>query len=383
MIMPTLPNMGLETPVAGADSGTWDDKINASFVKVDDHDHTSSKGLRITPAAMNINADLSVAGFSITSLGKLSFSEIAAPIAGSKNLFVSSVDHELYWRSNAGANVKLTSGASINTSLVGGIVGDYASVGAEVAFDDANKRYTFKDQTSPSKKWARLASGPVRIFEYNTTESVYVEHAVDAALAAAYTVTWPAALPGAQTIVQISSAGAVSFSNTFANLDITFSGTGHIKHGSYTEIHPVTQNGWFTDSGSAPARVGTGNPLVDVPNSSVNYYPIDLGNNKRRVLAIIVYGRAFATGDTTLKLYSSSGIGSGTESLNALNLSGATTGTTLVVSPDSLFNPRTLTLSSPETLPQGGEQMYIYVAPGGGSGHFEIVSYGIVFDITT
>jgi len=208
--MPTLPNMGLITPTLGGDSGTWDDKINAAFALVDAHDHTSGKGVAVPVSGLNINADLPMGGYALTNLSKISFSTIAAPSSGSKALFVGA-DNELYWRTNAGVNVKLTNGTSINTTLVGGIVGDYAAVGAEVAFDDANKRYTFKDQSSPSKKWARLASGPVRIFEYNTTESVYVEHAVDAALAASYTVTWPAALPGAKSRMYISAAGAVSF----------------------------------------------------------------------------------------------------------------------------------------------------------------------------
>lgn len=212
--MPTLPNMALITPTQGGDSGTWDDKINAALALVDAHDHTSGKGVRVPVAGVNINADLAMGAYGLTGLGKAAFSAVAALASGSKTLFVSSADNELYWRTNGGTNVKLTLGSSINTTLVGGIVGDYSSVGAEVAYDDANKRYTFKDQSSPTKKWARLASGPVRIYEYNTTESVYVEHAVDAALAASYTATWPAALPGAQALMQISAAGAVIFSNT-------------------------------------------------------------------------------------------------------------------------------------------------------------------------
>ena len=74
--------------------------------------------------------------------------------------------------------------AGIGAGLMGsGIAQMAALAGWQVTLrdlDDAGKRYTFKDQTAPTKKWARLASGPVRIFEYNTTESVYVEHAVDA-----------------------------------------------------------------------------------------------------------------------------------------------------------------------------------------------------------
>lgn len=274
--MPTLPNMNLITPAQGGDRGTWDDKINACFVQIDAHNHTSGKGVRVPVAGLNIDTDINMGSKGLTSLGRAAFAEITALTTGARTLFVSSSDHELYWRTNAGTNVKLTNGASINTSLVGGIVGDYASVGAEVAFVDANKVYTFKDQSSPTKKWARLASGPVRIYEYNSTDSVYVEHAVDATLAASYTATWPAALPGSQTLVQIGASGVVSFSNTLGNNQkLTLQGTGYIAHGAWVKnftIHPdVVPSG--SVSGGTDGNGGFGESIMAV--STVMYSRID------------------------------------------------------------------------------------------------------------
>lgn len=215
--MSILPNMSIELPTLGADNGAWDDKLNAGLTLIDAHDHTSGKGPRVPTAGININADLAFGGFGPTGLGKAAFNAVTALAAGSKTLFVNAADNELYWRTNGGTNVKLTSGTTLNITLVGGIVGDYSSVGAEVAYDDANDLYTFKQQGSP-KPWARIASGPVRIFEFNTTESVYVELAVAAALAASYSITLPAALPGATTsLLQITAAGLVSYSNTLAS----------------------------------------------------------------------------------------------------------------------------------------------------------------------
>ena len=269
--MTTLPNLGIITPTLGGDSGTWDDKINAAFGLIDAHDHTSGKGLRIVTSALNINADLTFAGFGATSLGKAAFSAVAALAAGSKTLFVSSVDNELYWRNNSGTNVKLTSGTTINTSLVGGIGGDYSTVGADLDYDDANKRYTFRDETGA---WARIASGPIRIHEYNTTETVYVEHAVAAGLAASYTVTWPAALPGAAALVQISAAGAVSFSNTTTGeitaADFNFTGTRTIRINA-ASAQVVASGGPEYQAGGWAALVSTGQL----------WYPITLNTGDR------------------------------------------------------------------------------------------------------
>lgn len=234
--MTTLPNMGVILPTLGGDSGDWDDKLNAGITLIDAHDHTSGKGTQVPSAGININADLSFAGNAATALGKAAFSAVTALVSGSKTLFVSSSDNELYWRTNAGTNVKLTSGTTINTSLVGGIVGDYTAVGAEVAFNDANDRYTFKQNSATG--WARLASGEVRIFETGTSESVYVGLAAPAALGASYTLTLPTALPGSTLLAQCDSSGNITFSNTVVNSvvlavdkNVTVSGTGEFKHG--------------------------------------------------------------------------------------------------------------------------------------------------------
>lgn len=210
----TLPNISIILPSLGGDEGIWDSEINAALTLIDAHDHTTGKGIKITPSAMNINADLAFGDYFISALGKVSFTAIAAPSTGSKSLFVSSADNELYWRTNAGTNVKLTSGTTLNTSLVGGIVGDYASVGAEVAYDDANDRYTFKQQST--KPWARIACGPVRIFEFNTTETVYVELISPSTLASSYTITLPDAAPASAALLQMTSAGVIATSGTIA-----------------------------------------------------------------------------------------------------------------------------------------------------------------------
>ena len=241
----TLPQIGIILPSLGGDSGSWDDRVNAALTLIDAHDHTSGKGARVTSAALNINADLSFGNNAITALGKIGFTAITAPASGSKNLFVSTADNELYWRTNGGTNVKLTNGSGINISLVGGIVGDYAAAGAEVAYDDANDRYTFKQQGSP-KPWARIACGGIRLYEFNTTETVYTGLIVDAALASSYDLTLPAALPGSQVLVQVGTTGNLIFSSSgvtsitmASNANITLSGTGDYKHGNKT-IHQTS-----------------------------------------------------------------------------------------------------------------------------------------------
>lgn len=217
---PTLPNTGVAIPALGGDSGSWDDELNTAWGNYDEHNHTPGKGLLVPVAGISIDADLPMGGHALNSLGKIAFSAVAPLAAGSKALYVSSVDGELYWRSAGGVNVKLTSVSALNTALVGGIVGDYTAAAAEVAYDDANDGYTFKQQAPFN--WARIDCGGIRIHEFNTLEALYVGVKAPAALAASFDVTLPLAAPVSTSIVLMDSAGVFSATNTVPNA-ITFS----------------------------------------------------------------------------------------------------------------------------------------------------------------
>ena len=224
---PVTPNMSLQLPALGGDSGTWDSEVNNAFTSVDSHTHEPGKGVLVPTAGLNINADLTFAGNGITNLKSLAFSEIAALAAGSDVIFVNSSDHELYWRSHSGVNVKLTSGNALNVAaFAGGIGGDYSAVGAALDYDAANTRYTFQG-ASPTFDWAALASGDLHLYQEGTTESVYVGLKAPDALAASYSITMPLAAPSNTRPVYMDSGGALSTEAGMTRLGRqTFTGSG-------------------------------------------------------------------------------------------------------------------------------------------------------------
>lgn len=317
--MTTLPNMGLVLPTRGAPgSGLWADTIDANAALEDAHNHTTGKGLPITSAALSIDADVSFASlWAPTNLHRIQFAAVTALTltANNRSVFVNAADNELYWRTNAGANVKLTSGSALNVAaFTGGFGGDYASVSAAAAFDDSGDRYTFKQQSS---LWARMASGEVRIFETGTTESVYVGLAAPAALAASYTITLPLAAPGSTSIMQMSSAGVVTADNAItpttvtasglvtasagvtcaANQHVTVSGTGRHKHGTRT----LSISGCAFVGSSASAAMGYGFGSATLTGSSQFYLtPISLPVGKR-ITAVRVFIVDNSTGPTKLR----------------------------------------------------------------------------------
>jgi hypothetical protein len=268
---PATANMQLVMPTENSDAGTWDATINDAADLIDAHDHSTGKGVKVKPAGLDINADLSFTSggtpFAATALKAVDFTPVAASSmsAYAGALFTNSSDsNNLYFRTQAGSNVRITNGAQLDFTVAGGIGGDYASVGAAVAYVDASDTYTLKQQ-SPGN-WARLQAGALRISEYNTTESTYVELACPAALAGNYTITPATALPGATSLVQISTAGQLSYSNTVplltasagvtASVDqhITVSGTGRFKHGNM--VMHLSPFGGFSNSATGTSSYG-------------------------------------------------------------------------------------------------------------------------------
>lgn len=255
--MTTLPQMGLTLPTRGPPgAGLWGDTDDANLAKLDVHDHSSGKGTRVPTAGVNINADLTFGGlYAPIHLHRITFDSITALSSDNKSLFVNTSDNELYWRSNAGTNVKLTSGSALNVAaFTGGIGGDYVSVGAALAFDDANDRYTFKQQGGT---WARMASGEIRILETGTSETVYVGQAAPAALAVSYSMTWPTALPAATRNVSIDSSGQFSFSDSHGDRVLAIAGAAAnaTTNVSYTS-GAIGTTGVATINLAVPLRVG-------------------------------------------------------------------------------------------------------------------------------
>lgn len=173
---------------------------------------------KVTPAGFNVNANIAYGGFAPTGLGYALFNNAASagvmPAATyPRGLYA--VGSELYWNS-ATQQVQITLNGALNAAAIGGITGDFGGANpARVAFNDAGGRYDFTEDTN---LYAKLRAADLLVGEYGLASPFFVTLKSPAALAAAYTLTLPTALPGSTALVTLTAAGVLAGSLTIAGL---------------------------------------------------------------------------------------------------------------------------------------------------------------------
>lgn len=218
--MTTLLNIGLILPTRGAPgSGIWDDALDACLLKLDNHSHVTGDGVPIATAALNINADLPFHSFAATGVKAIKFTQVAS---GSMSTYPGSFyladDDEYYVRKSTGTPVKLTNGNGLNMSLLGGIVGDYAAASAALYYDDTAEAYRLLEAAPGANSWSYLKAGGFDLYQHAIGIATFIGLRSPSALAASYNLTLPGALPSATAVLQVSTAGLVTFSTTEPDL---------------------------------------------------------------------------------------------------------------------------------------------------------------------
>lgn len=113
--------MTLDLPTVSVTLGpVWASELNAAFNVVDLHDHSPGKGVRVTPAGLNINADLSIGSNNLNNINSSRYINNAGTLtdpADIRSVYV--VGGDLYYNNGAGTPVQITSGTSVQASTTG------------------------------------------------------------------------------------------------------------------------------------------------------------------------------------------------------------------------------------------------------------------------
>lgn len=362
--------MNFVYPVQGDTTDVWGTALNTLLGLAENHTHEPGKGVQVPTAGLALDADLTFASFAALALKAVAFTEQApaAVTSYSDALFVSSADHNLYFRNQSGVNVQVTAGNTLNISLVGGIGGDYAAVNALLSYDDATHRYLFQQEGSP-RPWAGAAVGNVDIYEQAASISNRVRLQSPSGLAASYAVTWLAALPASAMGLSIDNAGQLAAGASFAmqaNANVTLSGTGSYKHGSKTLVVPVVASTGIRNAGSVSTT--DNNVGAVLAANSIYYFALPQISQHQRIVGVQAWFQSAADCSAcTCTIYQ-------TSNANPPGTTLSSTGTALSTISSAEASVSALTLQ-----PTNGRTYWLQV--GNDASPRTLVAIGITYDV--
>lgn len=160
VLIMTTANLGLSTSTVGSDTGAdASTREQTNINLLDLHDHTSGKGVKVPTGGININADLTFAGNSATSLKSIKYTSQVSDVAVANTLFVK--NNELYYVDGSLNVVQITSGGAVSVaSLISGNVfldgGNQRGANVRLGTKDA---YSFFFETNNTDRFSINSSG--------------------------------------------------------------------------------------------------------------------------------------------------------------------------------------------------------------------------------
>lgn len=198
------PNMNLVIPTTGAEQGPqYAYDVDDSLTLIDQHDHTTGRGVQITPAGININTALPFNQNPATNMAYLNF-QIQTATPGVNTLYENGVD--LYFVDALGNNIRLTKSGG-----VAGTPGSIANlvVPASATYVAGSSTFVWQSNVNTA---ANLDAGSILLRNLSPNSTYALTLAPPAVLSSNYSIILPV-LPSVNSIVRLDSSG-----NMTANL---------------------------------------------------------------------------------------------------------------------------------------------------------------------
>jgi len=262
----------LAKPSVGTTVGpTWATDLNTSIDAVDDHDHSTNKGVRITPAAINVNADMEFNQNSASELKNLIFD--SSVTAATTSYSVYQLSGNLFWRNGAGTAVQITTGSTVNAGA--GSIDGMTGTDAGATYVDGAKSFNFFCD-SANTDFGKMAHADLLLYKFtddNSADTDYITLAASAlASGSSGTVTVPAETGTILTTNTSYAGAAINVATSASNYAINLKphGTGHVVIGNGGATGKVTSNGAYdlvidTNSGTNAGSI----TLTDGTNADI------------------------------------------------------------------------------------------------------------------
>ena len=242
-----------------------------AFETIDSHNHTTSLGVKVPSAGLNINADLDFTSNNATSLRSTRYTEQTASFtAGADINAVYSLNGELVWRDADGNNVQITDNGGLNFASLGTIGGDFGAPGvlAAATYSDTTKYFSW---TRSAGVGAGMAMSNLKL-----TYPVAGQQAVTLSTPSgvtAYEIILPTDIAAATgSVVTINTTGVVAFTKSLEDITLTGSTTLSIIAAGTVAIAGVIWSGSSTWSNAqtfsaAPTFSTVSNKVLAVDGS--------------------------------------------------------------------------------------------------------------------
>ena len=233
----------------------WGTNLNTSLTAIDDHDHTSDKGIRITPAAINVNAELEFNDNTVSEVKQVAL-ESQSSQPSDKPRAIYSYGGELYYRDASGNHVKLTASGSIPTT--GGTIGGMAGTDAAVNYVDGSKAFVF-EHDGDNDEMGKMQHSTLFLYNFHDDNGATANYYVTlqyTGTSSANTLTVPDETGTLLSTVTSYGGGAISIATSASNnnIDLTPHGTGEVNI-TKVDIDAGTVDG---------VTIGTNSPCTDL-----------------------------------------------------------------------------------------------------------------------
>lgn len=214
----TSANMSLVIPGVGTQNGPqYAFDVNASLTLIDQHDHSTGKGVAITPAGLNINVDLSFQANSAADVLNVVFTAQNSASTVPQSLSVSGggespEQQDLFFTPDTGIPIQLTKNGSINATA--------SSLPGE-SYASGTFFWTQEQDALPTTP-ANFDIGSITLRPNVALTTYGVTLQPPAAIASQYSINLPA-LPVSQKIMTLDASGNMTAPYTVDNSTIEVS----------------------------------------------------------------------------------------------------------------------------------------------------------------
>lgn len=160
--MSLTANMNLNLPSPTITLGpAWATQLVTALERLDEHDHSSGRGVKITPAGLNINTNLDINNNIFFNFQAIRFRSQNSALTGAANAnALQSVNGNLYFTNGSGSSIQITDGGSIVSSPGSASIFATTAVSSDVTISNSDTFvYLIVDTSATRTITLPLASG--------------------------------------------------------------------------------------------------------------------------------------------------------------------------------------------------------------------------------